>query len=239
MAKKISGSVGKGGQNLPADVMLVQQLLNLSGVMPPLETDGVSGPKTEQAIVKFQSKFLKRPDGRVDPGGKTFRELIDASFGKNVAVTPPPESTINWNGDSSQWSQAKKIQSLAPPMRPKVTTVLEELEQRGFQPKIFFAWRSVAVQLELFRKGHTTVKFSFHNAQLRDGTPNAYAADIIDRRWAWQPAAEANGFWTALGEEAKKEGLYWGGDWVSFKDWAHVQYFPNSKLADIKHASGR
>lgn len=42
-----------------------------------------------------------------------------------------------------------------PDLRPKVVRVLEALTQRGFQPKVFFAWRSVAVQLEIFKKGNT------------------------------------------------------------------------------------
>jgi peptidoglycan L-alanyl-D-glutamate endopeptidase CwlK len=128
--------------------------------------------------------------------------------------------------------------SMFPEMRPKVEAVLAALRQRGFQPRVHFAWRSVAVQLQLFRQGNTTVKFSFHNAQKRDGTPNAYAADIIDSRYAWTAAAESSGFWAALGEEGKAQGLYWGGDWTSFKDLAHVQYYPNSSLRDVKAESG-
>ena len=43
-----------------------------------------------------------------------------------------------------------------------------------------------------------------------------------------------NGFWTALGEEAKAQSLYWGGDWKDFKDVAHVQLVPNSDLHRVK-----
>ena len=52
---------------------------------------------------------------------------------------------------------------------------------------------------------------AFVQAQKPDGTPNAYAVDIIDRRWAWGQEAETNGFWDALGSLAKAEGLFWGG----------------------------
>jgi D-alanyl-D-alanine carboxypeptidase len=125
-----------------------------------------------------------------------------------------------------------------PQLSAKVLALVGALKQLGFQPRIFFGWRSVAVQLQLYNQGNTTVKFSFHNAQKPDGTPNAYAADIIDSRYSWNPEAETSGFWKALGEEAKKQGLYWGGDWVSFRDWAHVQLFPNSHLAQVKRESG-
>jgi peptidoglycan L-alanyl-D-glutamate endopeptidase CwlK len=94
------------------------------------------------------------------------------------------------------------------------------------------------VQLKLYQEGNSKVKFSFHNAQKLDGTPNSYAADIIDERYAWTGQAESSGFWKALGEEAKKQGLYWGGDWSSFRDWAHIQLVENSQLALVKRESG-
>jgi peptidoglycan L-alanyl-D-glutamate endopeptidase CwlK len=148
------------------------------------------------------------------------------------------DSSGDWSGDSSRWSQEKKVQSMHPDLRPKVEAVIAALQKRGFQAKIFFAWRSVAVQLEIFKKGHTKVKFSFHNAQKKDGTPKAYAADIIDSRYAWTPKAETEGFWKALGEEAHAQSLYWGGDWKTFRDWAHVQLVENSQLGRVKKESG-
>lgn len=143
-----------------------------------------------------------------------------------------------WSGDSSQWSQEKKLLSMTPLLRPKVESVLAALSSTGYKPQIFYGWRSVAVQLELYRKGNTKVKFSFHNAQKKDGTPNAYAADIIDERYGWTGTALSSGFWKSLGEEAKKQGLYWGGDWANFRDWAHVQQVPNERLAAVKRESG-
>jgi len=230
----IRGSVGHKGKNIPEDVGKIQSLLNAAGATPPLAVDRSVGPKTIQAIRKFQSKFMRNPDGRVDPGGRTLSEL-----NKSVrARTVPPEEKNEWSGDSSRWSQEKKLKSLNPQFRAKVIKVLAALREREFKPKIFFGWRSVAVQLDLVKKGRSKVKFSFHNAQKKDGTPNAYAVDIIDSRWAWSASAEKNGFWKALGEAAKKEGLYWGGDWKSFKDWAHIQYYPNSSLGQVKRESG-
>jgi hypothetical protein len=123
-------------------------------------------------------------------------------------------------------------------LRARTQTVLDALRAKGFRPKIFFAWRSVAVQLELFHRGVTRVKFSFHNAQERDGTPNAFAADIVDERWGWSEAAAENGFWEALGEAARSAGLVWGGDWTDFRDVAHVQNKHNSELSSVKMNSG-
>ncbi|MBK9264413.1 MAG: M15 family metallopeptidase [Polyangiaceae bacterium] len=227
-------SVGKNGRNLRNDVETVQTLLKAKGYDPGI-VDGLCGNGTVGAIRKFQSTFMSRPDGLIEPDGGSWRRLSGTGAASQTTNAP---ALTEWSGDSSKWAHEKKIASMFPAMRPKVEAVLEGLRQRGFQPKVFFAWRSVAVQLELYRKGNTTVKFSFHNAQKKDGTPNAYAADIIDVRYAWNPSAESSGFWKALGEEGKKQGLYWGGDWKSFKDWAHVQYYDNSKLKVVKAESG-
>lgn len=80
-AVAITGSVGRGGLNLPADTRLVQQLLNEAGARDgggaPLMVDGVVGPKTLAAILDYQRRRrLPVADGRVDPGGTTFRSLV-------------------------------------------------------------------------------------------------------------------------------------------------------------------
>ena len=72
---RLEGSVGSRGRNLPDDVRLVQTLLRDQGVDPgPI--DGVIGRKTIAAIREFQRAFMRRADGRVDPNGRTFRELL-------------------------------------------------------------------------------------------------------------------------------------------------------------------
>ena len=225
----LKGSVGMGGANSRDDVITIQTLLKKAGSEPG-KIDGVCGTRTILAITNFQKKFLPAPDGRVDPGGATWRRL------NGIAATPPVLS--QWSGDSSKWTQEKKLQSLDPGLRHKVQKVLDAVKAAGFQPKIFFGWRSVQVQEELFKQGNTKVHFSFHNAQKPDGTPNAFAADIVDQRWGWDDAAEANGFWTALGTAAKSVGLVWGGDWKDFPDVAHVQSRQNSELAVVKKESG-
>ncbi|SET62833.1 peptidoglycan L-alanyl-D-glutamate endopeptidase CwlK [Nitrosomonas marina] len=238
----IEKSVGKNGINQPFDVEIIKKQLNAQ--MPVsysrLMINGTCDSNTIDTIIDFQKKVLgfRQPDGRVDPNGKTLLALNDPV--SSVKWNKNSNQVINgqWTGDSSRWSQTKKLQSLNPVFRVKVQNVLDALTQRGFQPKIFFGWRSVSVQQELFNKGRSKVRFSFHNAQNTDGTPNAYAADIIDKRWGWEKKAEDNGFWSALGEEAKKQGLVWGGDWTSFKDVAHIQGRQNSELAKTKQESG-
>lgn len=227
----LTSSVGAGGKNLTADVMTVQRLLKVNG-FPVGSVDGICGKKTIAAITQFQSKFLPKPDGLISSGGPTWKRL-------SATDTKPPTPALDqWTGDSAQWSKEKKLASMTPLLRPKVEAVLASLEAQGFQPKIFYGWRSVAVQLQLYKQGNTKVKFGFHNAQNIDGSPNSYAADIIDSRYAWSDKASTSGFWAALGKAAKEQGLIWGGDWASFRDWAHVQLVENSELGRVKRESG-
>ena len=228
MNTDIKASVGRGGENRKSDTRIVQKVLNAIYPSALLVVDGLCGRKTIARIKRFQRNFMAKPDGRVDPGGRTIRRMIAAA----------PAVSKDWSGDSSKWSQEKKIESLHRFMRGKVSRTIDALKAQGFKPKIVYAWRSVAVQKELFDKKRTKVRFSFHNAQYKNGTPAAYAADIIDRRWAWSDEAEENGFWEALGKAAKAEELYWGGDWRKFKDWAHVQFYPNTRLSEVRRESG-
>ena len=74
----IKESVGEGGVNASADVRVIQAALN--GVLKPtkpLAVDGLIGPATIGVIRDFQDEKvgLRRPDGRVDPGGRTLRTL--------------------------------------------------------------------------------------------------------------------------------------------------------------------
>ena len=71
----LSGSVGSRGRNRRDDVLEVQRLLAEAGYDPgPI--DGIVGRKTIAAIRAFQRQFMRRPDGRVDPGGRTWLELL-------------------------------------------------------------------------------------------------------------------------------------------------------------------
>jgi hypothetical protein len=74
----LSGSVGAGGKNSPADVAAVQRRLKDLGYAVG-EVDGKSNPKLVAALKLFQSIIQGRStiggDGRVDPGGVTHKWL--------------------------------------------------------------------------------------------------------------------------------------------------------------------
>lgn len=84
MLLRISRSVGQGGMNIRQDVLLVQKLLNkknIPSMLIPLKEDGIAGRNTVTRIELFQKHVVKmiRPDGRVDPNGKSFQLLSETN----------------------------------------------------------------------------------------------------------------------------------------------------------------
>ena len=100
-----------------------------------------------------------------------------------------PKNEGEWGGNSAHWSQEKKLESMHPQLSPRVQGLLKGLAARGFQPMIFYGWRSLEVQKRKLKEGHSRVSFSFHNATNKKGTPCAYAADVVDQRWNWKADA--------------------------------------------------
>lgn len=83
--ERISASVGRKGINQPKDVKAIQKLLNIQkipGVIVPLKVDGKIGPNSITRIESFQKKVMKiaRPDGKIDPDGKTLKKLIEGTM---------------------------------------------------------------------------------------------------------------------------------------------------------------
>jgi peptidoglycan hydrolase-like protein with peptidoglycan-binding domain len=89
----LSASVGRGGVNRRDDVIKVQNLLLARGFSGVGAASGVCDAKTEAAIVAFQAGFLRRPDGVIDPGGRTWRHL-SASFTGSSDDAPAPGDAI-------------------------------------------------------------------------------------------------------------------------------------------------
>ena len=86
--REISASVGRGGVNRAADVAIVQELLIARGYTFIGAANGVCGAATVRAILAYQAGYLRNPDGVIDPGGRTWRNL-SASF-SGTTTTPTP-----------------------------------------------------------------------------------------------------------------------------------------------------
>ena len=89
----INASVGRGGRNDKADVCVVQAAINenVDRVVGSnrLVVDGLCGEKTHREIDRFQLQIEQtaRPDGRIDPGGRTIGALAEGFEGElNASV---------------------------------------------------------------------------------------------------------------------------------------------------------
>ena len=135
----IGGSVGKGGKNAEADVIIVQHLLNVHVAVlgvPTLVVDGDAGTNTIEAIRRYQKMVLGSvaPDGRIDAGGNTWKAL---KAGKTVATPPLPASNSNlsgaawWHANQPKFPNSNKLVDLVPPFRENAVRFTDALAAAG------------------------------------------------------------------------------------------------------------
>lgn len=107
---KLLASVGKSGTNSALDVKLIQALLNVNlrkrkskGI---LNISGLLNEKTQQAISNFQSVELKlsKPDGRIDPGGRSFKALLGIlkQAHKKTVIVAPLYGVVTWRSEGAE-----------------------------------------------------------------------------------------------------------------------------------------
>jgi hypothetical protein len=114
-SQSLSGAVGSGASpNRPDDVRSVQQLLVDAGAKIAVDTQ--CGERTIRAIEDYQRNFLSDPDGRVDPGGLTWRHLLE----RRLKVQPQrlvllPQHALSYYSYSPigrQYATTKCVQAL-------------------------------------------------------------------------------------------------------------------------------
>lgn len=105
----LSGSVGRGALNKPTDVKIVKALLNVylrSSNQPILSMNTDSGDKLASCIESFQKEKLSspKPDGRVDPGGKTLTGLIQhlRSSYTMMSISAPEKGVLTWDTEGDE-----------------------------------------------------------------------------------------------------------------------------------------
>lgn len=116
--------------------------------------------------------------------------------------------------------------NLDPVLRDKVAAVFLELEQAGYDPRVFEGARTQHRQAWLYGSGRPTFAVYGREGPWRTGTLNASnhgsnpvrAVDIISRSRGW----EWPEFYVALGAAAKRQDLTWGGDWPK-RDLVHCE----------------
>jgi putative chitinase len=130
-------SVGRDGKNNPDDVRTVQELLNRYPCCrpdPPLEEDGLIGPDTIAAIEEVQRHIdMSNPDGRVDPGGRTFTAIAEEPDAGEDEEPPAGEENAPAAGNALTVAQLRAIMpnlkaDKAADYFPHLTAAMEEFE---------------------------------------------------------------------------------------------------------------
>ena len=117
ISKKVGAGVGKHHGNLPADVKIVQELLNRVApddggprkLLPGFGGDGAIDDATINAISVFQAASMQVawPDGVVAPGGKTLACLNEFARLPKGWITPDKEfvGAKLYNQGNPEWSR--------------------------------------------------------------------------------------------------------------------------------------
>lgn len=130
----------------------------------------------------------------------------------------------------------RSLDSLAPKFRARVEDVLHAMKLRGLDAIVAETLRTDERQEFLYGFGrdyddgrgivtHSRAATSWHRYGL--------ACDIISQSAEWDARPQ---WWQALGEEARRCGLAWGGDW-RMKDLPHVQFGPPMRQSPSPRAA--
>jgi len=106
----LNSSVGTDkGQNKSRDIKIAQALLNVylrREKKAALKLTTKINKETNQTITNFQSKELNRskPDGRIDPGGGTYKALIKVLKASHTtaAIVEPSYGIVTWNSEGTE-----------------------------------------------------------------------------------------------------------------------------------------
>ena len=131
---------------------------------------------------------------------------------------------MNWYEDGIKKHKRYKLTDLAsdvdilhPQFAFSILRLFINAHKEGLRVCIFETYRSQERQLDLFNKGKTKLsKNGMHHFGV--------ATDVVFRTEKNQPIWHGN--WEALGKIGKEFGLFWGGDWESFRDYPHFQLIP-------------
>ncbi|MBO9715123.1 hypothetical protein [Sphingomonas sp.] len=148
----IGASVGSGGVNARADVLVVEGLLNrylAARHEPPLTADGIVDVDTILTIQAYQRGVLgiASPDGKIDPGGKTWKAL-DAGQGLAPPASSPFSGADWWHANEARFPNSAAIADLAKPFGDNAAKFVQALKDAGASVTVS-ATRRNAVRAQL------------------------------------------------------------------------------------------
>ena len=129
----LTAAVGGGGVNREVDVRAVQALLNRHVAAlgaTPLAESGLADERTLAAIRLFQSQVMRltAPDGRVDPGGRTWLALNGTAVG---AASSQLSGAAWWRANQAAFPNSAEVSALEPAFAARVTAFLGALRTAG------------------------------------------------------------------------------------------------------------
>ena len=110
----------------------------------------------------------------------------------------------------------RDLDALDPAFLERLVLVLDAMRVLGHQPLVWETLRTEERGEWLRASGRS-----------KNGARSMHcfmaAADIICGRHRWQCHKHGCTFFEDLGPEVRHAGLYWGGDWHTFRDMPHIQ----------------
>jgi peptidoglycan L-alanyl-D-glutamate endopeptidase CwlK len=121
-------------------------------------------------------------------------------------------------------SSENRLKKVHPELARRVRIEIENLEKSGMQIEVVQGLRTFAEQDALFAQGRTKPGRVVTNARGGQSNHNyGLAVDVVPFTNG-KPNWEApNSIWVAIGAEAEKLGMEWGGNWKKFIDKPHIQ----------------
>lgn len=116
-----------------------------------------------------------------------------------------------------------------PAFRERIVALVTRLKERGFLPLVWETYRSPERSEHLVATGKS-------NSSGPSMHCYGVAADLVCAEHHWDCGKHGCGFFEALGKEAEKCGLTWGGRWKSIHDFPHVQGVRVDQQAAIRSA---
>ncbi|WP_325948471.1 M15 family metallopeptidase [Heyndrickxia sporothermodurans] len=153
------------------------------------------------------------------------------------------QPSIHLNNNSNNKSTPTFPTELNPVVKERTQQLVQRAAKKGITVVITDDFRSAADQNQLYKKGRTVSGSvvtnakggeSYHNYGLAvDFALKNHSGDII---WDMQYDGNKNGKkdWYEVVDIAKALGFSWGGDWVKFKDYPHLQMNFGLSISDLQ-----
>jgi peptidoglycan L-alanyl-D-glutamate endopeptidase CwlK len=128
---------------------------------------------------------------------------------------------------------SRKIEDLHPKLQDLCNKHIAACKARGVTLQVTNTLRDAEYQAYLYAQGRTRPGNKVTNMQLIGPHGFGLAYDIVpvvNRKAQWNNTA----LWQIAGEEGKKLGLTWGGDWKSIVDKPHFEYTGGLKSTDLR-----